>query len=69
MAAPVTAVQPIQILAGNQERGDAAVGGEDPDLGQIAAAGQQKRPSEDVRGLQPDQIITPFAKKSCQELN
>jgi hypothetical protein len=68
-AAPVVPVQPVQALARDQKTGDAFAVGAHPHFGQVAAVGQQKNPSEDVRGLEADQIITPFAKKSCQELN
>jgi hypothetical protein len=53
-AAPVVPVQAVQILARNQERCDAFAVVSDADLGQVATAGQQISPSEDVRGFKAD---------------
>jgi hypothetical protein len=50
-AGPVVPVQLVQVLARDQERGDALAIVPDTDLGQIAAAAQKKRSSKYVRGL------------------
>jgi hypothetical protein len=50
-AGPVVPVQAVQVLACDQERCDTFAVVPDTDLGQIAAAGQQISPSEDVCGF------------------
>jgi hypothetical protein len=48
-AAPVIAVQTVQIIARDQKRGDAAAVGPDPYFGQAAAAGQKVCATKQVR--------------------
>jgi hypothetical protein len=55
-AAPVVPVQAVQVLTRDQKRCDTLAVGSDADLGQIAAAGQQISPSEDVRGFKADRL-------------
>jgi hypothetical protein len=57
-SAPVIAVQTIQIMAGDQKRGDPAAACPDPDFRQDPAAGQKVCAPEKVCGLQSDQKIT-----------
>jgi hypothetical protein len=59
-AAAVVAVQPVQILAGDQKRSNAPAVGPDPYVCQAAAAGKQVCAFEKVCGLQADQKITSY---------
>jgi hypothetical protein len=47
-AAPVIAVQTVQIIARDQKRGDAAAVGPNPNARQIAAAGQKIGATEQI---------------------
>jgi len=63
LAGPIFPVQLVQVLAGDQERGDPFSVVAYADLCQITAACQQKRTSEDVRGFKTagfQWFLTPF---------
>jgi len=50
-AGTVVPVETVQVIARNQEGRNTFAALPHPDLGQVATAGKQVSPSEDVRGL------------------
>jgi len=68
LAGPIFPVQLVQVLAGDQERGDPFSVVAYADLCQITAACQQKSTPEDVRNFQVDQKNHPLFKIiSCHQ--